>query len=109
VPTNNRQRAGIRRERELKARYESKGWTVIRSAGSKGAGDLVCGKAGYQTQVIECKTTAAGPFTGWSPSERSRFADDADRAGWLPVLVWWPYDRQGPRFYPGKDSWPDGR
>lgn len=106
MPNRNKQR-GTQRELDVKRVYEKRGYTVIRSAGSMGAADLVAGKAGgYQTQLIEVKSGARGPWTGGFNAEaRAEFAARAKKAGWLPVVVWWPYDRQGPRFLP-EEAWP---
>lgn len=57
--------------------------------------------------MIEVKATAAGPFSGFGPADRQALIEDAERAGWEPLLVWHPYDRKGPRFLP-RETWPGG-
>ncbi len=101
---NNNARRGAQRERQLKAAYEARGWRVVRAAGSKGAADLVCGKAGYMTQAVQLKS---GRSQWPSPRERAALDEFARAAGWLPIIVWWPPDRQGPRYLP-REVWPDG-
>lgn len=76
---------------------------MVRGAGSHD--DLVVGKAGYGTILIEVKATKAGPYAGFPPAEREALLAKAHKAGWEAMLVWWPYDRQGPRFIP-PSSWP---
>ena len=96
---------GAAREREVQKRYEKRGYMVVRGAGSKG-GDLIAGKIGYPTLLIEVKTTAAGPWTGFGPAARKQMLDAAERAGWTPLLIWWPPHRK-PRYIP-KEGWPNG-
>lgn len=102
---NNHYRRGRQREYDVAARYEERGYTVVRGAGSHD--DLICGKRGYVTQLVEVKATKT-PFSGFGPKERSRLIERAERAGWEPMLVWWPSDRKGPRYIP-KEGWPDAR
>lgn len=102
MPNRNYQK-GRQREYDVAERYRRRGYTVVRGAGSHD--DLIAGKRGYVTQLIEVKATKT-PYAGFGPEERKRMIERADRAGWMPVLVWWPYDRGGPRFLP-KEVWPD--
>lgn len=51
---------GVRWERKVKSIYEAKGYTVLRTAGSHGAFDLIAFKAddmegGYVVRLIQCK------------------------------------------------------
>lgn len=96
---------GAARERQLRERYEAKGYYVVRGAGSKG-GDLIAGRSGSPTLLIEVKATAAGPWSGFGPADRTALIQAAERAGWEPLLVWWPMNRKHPRFVP-KEGWPN--
>lgn len=70
-------------ERSVRAYLESEGWYVIRSAGSKGAVDLLAGLAGI-TLALQVKRMA------WpGPLERSVLADIGVRTGWQPWAVRW--------------------
>jgi len=50
-----RYRQGYRFELRVKRDMESRGWWVIRAAGSHGPADLVCLKAGEPPLLIQCK------------------------------------------------------
>jgi hypothetical protein len=52
---NSNYKTGIRAENRICRIYESKGWDVKQSAGSRGAADLVC-KKGDKTHYVQCKT-----------------------------------------------------
>lgn len=71
---------------------KSLGWTVIRSAGSHGAGDLVVGRDG-RTLLIEVKGTAASRFADFGPQARARTIREAANAGWECWLFWCPKGR----------------
>jgi Holliday junction resolvase len=101
-------RRGAGRELRVKALYEANGWVVYRSAGSHGAADLVAMKAGRQTELIQVKATAAGPYASFGPAEREELRDEAIKAGARAVLCWYPPDRKGPRYLHPQD-WPEAR
>lgn len=84
--------------------YLKRGYYVVRGAGSKG-GDLIAGRAGDPTLLIEVKATKAGPYAGFGPADRKALAEAAAKAGWTPLLVWWPMGRPHPRFI-GQEGWP---
>jgi Holliday junction resolvase len=96
---------GTRREHDVRRLFEKRSYVCVRGAGSKGA-DLVCGKAGYPTLMIEVKANRnGGPYASFPPAEREETKRRAEAAGWDLVLVWWPPDRKGPRFIPSW-GWP---
>ncbi len=40
--------------------------------------------------LIECKSTKAGPYHGFSPADRARLLFAAEMAGAEAWLAWWP-------------------
>ena len=54
-----RYRQGYRFELRVKADMESRGWWVIRAAGSHGSADLVGLKAGEPALLLQCKADSA--------------------------------------------------
>ena len=99
---------GIQRERDLVLRLRGEGWWAMRSPASKGAVDVVALRPGVAPRFFEVKATAAGPYAGFLPADRAALLEEAEDAGASAWLVWWPYDRQGPRFIPA-DAWPNQR
>lgn len=71
---------GTAHENRAKARLERDGYFVVRSAGSKGAVDLIAVKAG-QILMIQCKLD---DYMG--PKEWNRLLDIAQKAGGIPLL-----------------------
>ena len=53
-------RKGVRFERQRQRAWEMKGYTVLRTAGSKGAFDLVAIKHNAPVELIQCKSTKGG-------------------------------------------------
>ena len=53
-----RYRQGYRFELRVKRDMESRGWWVIRAAGSHGPADLVCLKAGEPPLLLQCKANS---------------------------------------------------
>lgn len=104
--TNYRKGAG--RELRVKEHYERNGWVVYRSAGSHGPADLVALKDGLMPELIQVKSSAAGPFAHFGPAEREELRDEAIKAGARAVLAWYPPDRKGVRFLHVHD-WPQPR
>lgn len=72
---------GAKFEYVVRDYFLSIGFVVVRAAGSKGAGDLVCGREG-KTYYVQCKRRG-------KPPEKELDALDADaaRAGWIPLVV----------------------
>jgi len=50
---------GYRFERRVRQDFESRGWWVIRAAGSHGPADLVCLKIGEPPLLVQCKADSA--------------------------------------------------
>lgn len=100
-------RRGINRERQLKALLEGDDWFVTRAAGSLGDADLVALKVGKRPMLIECKSTAAGPFHSFGPKDRADLLFAAGLAGAEAWLVWWPARRDP--VWIGSHQWPEQR
>ena len=96
---------GAARERDWAKRLEAQGWVVARCAGSKGEYDLMASRVGHTTQLIEVKSTKAGPYSTFGPAKREALLEAAYQAGAVALLVWWPADRKGPRIIPAS-AWP---
>lgn len=79
-------------------------WFAIRSPASLGCADVVALKDGRRPRLIECKSTTAGPYAGFSPADREALRFMADLAGAEPWLVFWP-KRSKPVWIPASD-WP---
>lgn len=73
---------GTRLELRVQHMLEADGWTVTRSAGSKGAADLLAGRDGRML-AVQVKRTAGSLGTG----EWNRLIDTACAYGATPVLV----------------------
>lgn len=95
---------GIQRERDLKNRLLDDGYFAIRAPASLGVADVVALKAGEEPMMIEVKSTTAGPYAGFGPSDREALSEMAATAGARAFLVWWP-KRKEPRWIP-EDEWP---
>ena len=98
---------GHGRERAIKKLTEDEGWVVLRSPASKGEFDLVMLKAGERSRVVECKATAAGPYSGFGPADRSALLAIARRAGAEAWLAWWP-KRKTLKWIPAEE-WPNAK
>lgn len=85
---------GHARERAVRKLLEADGWFVIRAPGSLGFADLVALKARHFPRLIEVKGTAAGPYAGFSPSDREALKAAAKQAGAIPELAWWPANKE---------------
>jgi Holliday junction resolvase len=97
---------GHARERKVAARLQSENWWVMRSAGSKGAADLVCLKAERQPMMLQVKGTKT-PFAGFGPADRAKLLEVAKQAGARCFVVWWP--RHGEEVWIPPDQWPKAR
>jgi Holliday junction resolvase len=95
---------GFQRERAYADLKRADGWWVMRAPASLGAVDLVALKEGETPEMIEVKSTAAGPYHSFGPDARDRLRFEAARAGACALLVWWPPRRQ-PVVIPAED-WP---
>lgn len=96
---------GAKRERDFADRLEADGWVVARTAGSHGVMDLVACKAGMVPRFVQVKSDRRGPYANFGPKARRELWTAAEQAGAVPVLIHWPPDRQGPRWY-FADAWP---
>ena len=54
---------GIRFERQRQRAWEMKGYAVLRTAGSRGAFDLIAVKHNAPVELIQCKSTRGGETT----------------------------------------------
>ena len=98
-------RNGAQLERAARVVLESVGYYVIRSAGSKGAADLVALKPG-EVLLVQCKLDGKMP-----PAEREAFAKLADRLGVVSLIASWHKEGNAARTVrymyrtPGRESW----
>ena len=95
---------GHDRERAVRRLLEDDDWFVARAAGSLGDVDLVALRAGSRPRLIEVKSTAAGPYHGFGPKDRTDLLFAARLAGAEAVLCWWP--PRGKPMWIGSDDWP---
>jgi Holliday junction resolvase len=58
--SNTNYNRGVRWERAVKAAYEAKGYTVLRTAGSHGFADLVAIQPYKPVRVLQCKCLKTG-------------------------------------------------
>lgn len=100
-------RRGIHRERQIRLLLEAEDWWVCRAAGSLGDADLVALKEGKRPLLVECKSTAAGPYHGFGPKDRSDLKFAAVLAGADATLCWWP-PRGKPTWIPSAE-WPGSK
>lgn len=98
---------GINRERQVRRRLEAEGYWCCRAAGSFGDADVVALKAGERPRMIEVKSTAAGPYAHFGPTDRIELVEAALQAGATAELCWWP-PRKQPRWIPASE-WPMAR
>jgi len=99
---------GIARERAVRRLLEADGWWCSRAAGSLGDADVIALKlrpeGGSTALLVECKSTAAGPFHSFGPAQRAELIAAAVKTGATPWLCWW-----GPRRKPqwiAVSEWP---
>jgi Holliday junction resolvase len=98
---------GIVRERQVMTTLRASRWVVYRAAGSHGCADLVALRAGEAPWLVQVKGTAAGPYEHFGPAERAELAAEAEQAGAVAMLCWWP-PRRPARWIPA-DEWPPAR
>lgn len=78
---------GVAAERKVASQYRSNGWTVIQSAGSRGAADLKCTN-GNKTHFVQVKSTGSPTRTPYiSSSEQGRLKSTATRNGATSVVA----------------------
>ena len=83
-------RRGIQRERDLVNEHRGRDYFALRAPASLGCADVVALKDGERPMLIECKSTAAGPYAGFGPADRRELSFMAELAGADAYLVWWP-------------------
>lgn len=97
-------RRGIQRERDLVLRLRDDDWFAMRAPASLGVADVVALRAGNRPRLIEVKSTTAGPFAGFGPSDREDLRFAAAIAGADAWLVWWP--KRSEPVWISPDAWP---
>lgn len=95
---------GSARERQVADQLREQGYFVVRSAGSHTAADLLAVRP-HDCLLVQVKTDKAGPFAHFGPAARLELIEQARVAGGKPLLVHWPPDRGGPRWY-WSHEWP---
>ena len=81
---------GSQRERAVRDLMTRQGWLAFRAPASLGIADVVALQDGLVPQLIEVKSTKAGPYHSFGPEKRRALADAAKRAGADAYLAWWP-------------------
>ena len=84
------QRRGTGRERLVREWYADRDWLAFRAPASLGVADVIALRAGSRPQLVEVKSTAAGPYEHFRPADRADLKAAAELAGADAVLVWWP-------------------
>lgn len=95
---------GIQRERDLVNELRGKDYFALRAPASLGCADVVALKAGERPMLIECKSTAAGPYAGFGPADRKALSFMADLAGAVAWLYWKP--KNGRAHWIPEADWP---
>lgn len=106
---------GIQRERAVRAWYADRDYVAFRAPASLGCADVIAIKAAFadpscrvsNVELVEVKSTAAGPYHGFGPAARARLSDAAQMAGARAVLAWWP--PRGKLQFIYEASWPKPR
>jgi Holliday junction resolvase len=87
VPNSNRARGDYleHQTRDALAQY---GWQVTRAAGSMGAADLVCLRAGKRPLLVQCKILGPGrSMPRIDPAERMALYECAQKAGARAIIA----------------------
>ena len=95
---------GTTRERQVRAWYAERDWLAFRAPASLGVADVIALKLGSRPQLVEVKSTAAGPYEHFRPADRADLRAAAKLAGADAILAWWP-SRGKLRFIPANE-WP---
>lgn len=95
---------GTQRERAVRDYLSERDWLAFRAPASLGCADVIALKDGYRPRLIECKSTAAGPYEHFGPADRERLRAAAEMAGADAILAWWP-SRGGLHWIPSRE-WP---
>lgn len=94
-------RVGAVAENRVEAHKQGQGFMVIHT--KTGPIDILAWKPDV-IQAIQVKATKT-PFSGFPPHERKLFLLFAQTLGAMPLLYWWPPDRQRPKIFPA-NTWP---
>lgn len=81
---------GTQRERAVRDWLADRDWLAFRAPASLGVADVVALREGSRPLLIECKSTADGPYKSFGPADRERLRTAARMAGATPYLAWWP-------------------
>lgn len=96
---------GHARERQWMKHLQDEGYFACRP---RWAGvDVIALKAGEPVYFDEVKASSRGPYQDFSPAERGLLRLEAEKAGAVPRLVWWPPGKAqvAPKVIPSED-WP---
>lgn len=96
--------AGHARERQVVAWLRDRDWIAQRAPASLGI-DVIALRAGERPRLIEVKSTAAGPYEHFGPSDRQAASTLAEMAGAEAWLVWWP--SRGEMRWIAEAEWPE--
>jgi Holliday junction resolvase len=100
---------GPARERALANLLRADGWVVKGTGDAHGATDLVCLKRGETPKLVQVKANRkGGPYMNFRKAERAELQAEAEQAGAECWLVYWPPDRQPPRWI-GPELWPGNK
>jgi Holliday junction resolvase len=91
---------------EVAKELEDRGWLVGSRRHIGGAGDLIAIHPAQGVRLLECKTTASGPYHSFGPGERHEMRKLATELGVSVWLVWKPPGGKI-RWLPAS-SWPNG-
>lgn len=96
---------GAARERQVAELLRTRGYVVVRCAGSKGPADLVAMRRGELPLFVQVKATTGSPFGVFPPAERQALREIAHRGGGTALYVHWPAYRKP--LWARADTWPD--
>lgn len=97
-------RRGTQRERAVRDYLADRDWIAFRAPASLGCADVVALRDGCRPRLIECKSTAAGPYAHFGPADRERLRLAARLAGADALLAWWP--PRGSLRWIAEQEWP---
>lgn len=101
-------RRGHQRERDWVLRLREIGWWAQRAPGSLGIDVIASSPSlehdGAVLHFYEVKSDVGSPWTHFGPADRRALFLQAERAGAVPFVVWWP-PRAQPKVIPVED-WP---
>ncbi len=105
---------GIDRERAVRKLLEADGWLAFRAPASLGCADVIAmrrhaladqeGAQVSEVRLVECKSTARGPYEHFGPTARQRLRDAAELAGADAYLAHWP--SRGRLVWYHESGWP---